>query len=373
MATVNYTCPNCAGPLKFNPEKQMFSCEYCMSDFTEKHIQDLYAEKEKKENAAEKQEKKQQEEAKKNTAEKAENDNTAAQEQPQEDAVVYNCPSCGAQVVTTASTAATMCFYCQNPVVLGGRLSGEFKPDRVIPFKLTKDKAVGKFMESCKKKWFLPKDFASEKQFEKLTGVYFPYWYVDSQRQANMTATGEKVRTWTSGNNSYTETKVYELHRSGDLIVKNVFERALKSEDRDMLQCVHPYDLKESHPFAMSYLSGFQAEKRDIEQKDIEPMLEERIGKYCQTLLKNTMDGYSAVQVKDYNDRTDLEKWNYTLLPVWIATYKYKGKILPFAINGQTGKTYGELPVSTGKLIAFGAIIAAVLMALGLLGGLLFL
>ena len=42
MATVNYTCPNCAAPLKFNPDKQMFSCEYCMSDFTEKYVQDFF-------------------------------------------------------------------------------------------------------------------------------------------------------------------------------------------------------------------------------------------------------------------------------------------------------------------------------------------
>ena len=46
MATVNYTCPNCAAPLKFNPDKQMFSCEYCMSDFTEKYVQDFFAKKE---------------------------------------------------------------------------------------------------------------------------------------------------------------------------------------------------------------------------------------------------------------------------------------------------------------------------------------
>ena len=64
MATVNYTCPNCAAPLKFNPDKQMFSCEYCMSDFTEKYVQDFFAKKEQKENSAEKQEKKEQEKAK---------------------------------------------------------------------------------------------------------------------------------------------------------------------------------------------------------------------------------------------------------------------------------------------------------------------
>ena len=361
MATVNYKCPNCGGPLKFNPDKQMFSCEYCMSDFEEQKIQQMYAEKEAKENQAEKQERQAQENSAQSAAEEV------------EDAVVYTCPSCGAEIVTTASTAATTCFYCQNPVVLGGRLSGKFKPDRIIPFALSKDKAIEKFLEMCKKKWFLAKGFASKKQFEKLTGVYFPYWYIDNQRQASMTATGKKIKTWKVGRKTYTETSTYQLLRSGDLIIKNVFERALKSQDREMLQSVHPFDLREAHDFSMSYLSGFQAEKRDLEITDVSNEVDKRMREYSQELLKDTMNGYTGIVVESYNDRTDLESWNYTLLPVWIVTYKYNGKIYPFAINGQTGKTYGSLPTSKGKLAILFAVIAVALFVLGIVGGMLLL
>lgn len=365
MATVNYKCPNCAGPLKFNPDKQMFSCEYCMSDFEEKVIQDMYAQKEQKESSEERAENK--------AKERAEESKETGGSAKEEDAVVYTCPSCGAEVVTTASTAATTCFYCQNPVVLGGRLSGEYKPDRVVPFALTKEKAIEKFLDMCKRKWFLPKDFSSKKQFEKLTGVYFPYWYVDTQRQASMIARGEKIRTWRSGNKRYTETSTYRLVRGGNLIVKNVFERALKSQDRDMLQCVHPFDLQQARPFAMSYLSGFQAEKRDIEKTEINDAVESRIQEYCRELLKDSMDGYTGIVTENYNDVTDLESWNYTLLPVWVVTYKYKNEIYPFAINGQTGKTYGKLPTSKGRLaILFAAVTLAVIL-ICFLGGLLLL
>ena len=357
MATVNYKCPNCGGPLQFNPDKQMFSCEYCMSDFEEQKIQQLYADTEAKQSQAEQQEAKA-----KQTPEKED-----------DEAVVYTCPSCGAEVITTASTAATHCFYCQNPVVLGGRLSGEFKPDRVVPFALSKEKAIEKFLEMCGKKWFLPKGFTSKKQIEKLTGVYFPYWYIDSQRNARMDATGQKIRTWRSGNKRYTETSVFQLMRGGDLVIKNVFERALKSESREMLQSVHPFDLSQARDFSMSYLSGFQAEKRDIEKVEIAQAVEQRMQEYSKQLLKNTMNGYTAIQIQNYSDRKDIESWNYTLLPVWIVTYKYKGEVLPFAINGQTGKTYGSLPVAKGKLALLFAIVALAVFALGLLGGLLLL
>ncbi|USP69036.1 hypothetical protein LCN94_00725 [Ruminococcus sp. FMB-CY1] len=62
------------------------------------------------------------------------------------DGYVFHCDSCGAEVVTTSSTAATTCFYCHNPVVLKGRLSGDFRPDRIIPFKLSREQAVSAFM-----------------------------------------------------------------------------------------------------------------------------------------------------------------------------------------------------------------------------------
>ena len=88
MATINYKCPNCGGPLKFNPDKQKFSCEYCMSDFDEKTIQDLYAEQEAKESRADREEQRAKEKAEKTSGQ----ENTASEE----DAVVYTCPSCGA-------------------------------------------------------------------------------------------------------------------------------------------------------------------------------------------------------------------------------------------------------------------------------------
>lgn len=353
MAVLNYKCPKCGAPLKFNPDNQMFSCEYCYSEFTDKYVQDYYAEREQKQST---------EEAHDNVI----NDNAKQQD---EDAVLYTCPSCGAEVVTTESTAATQCFYCQNPVVLGGRLSGEFKPNRVVPFKLTKEKAIEAFTALCKKKMFLPKDFGNKSQFEKFQGVYFPYWFIDSQKQASITGKGKKIRTWRSGNKRYTETSIYRVVRGGDLVIKNVFEKALKNESREMLQSVHPFDMTEAVPFSMSYLSGFTAEKRDIDKAEIEQAIEQRIDGYCQQLLKESASEYNSVSVDAYNDVTELESWNYNLLPVWVTSYKYKGDILLYAINGQTGKTYGKLPVAKGKVALCMALVALGIITLGLLGG----
>ena len=396
MATMEYKCPKCGAPISFNPDKQLFSCEYCGADTTVEEIQKLYAQQEQTETINEREVKHSEQEQQKAQAKGEEFD---------EDAIVsYVCPSCGAAVITAASTAATECYYCQNPVVLGSRLSGEYRPDFVIPFTLNKDKAVDAFMKFCGKKKFLPAGFANKTQVEKMQGVYFPYYYVDEQMQASMTATGKKVRHWTSGNRRYTETSTYRLFRTGDIEIRNVFEEALRDKDSDkkvqpgqpmsnrqqnaqqamsyldqykaskrheMLQCVHPFDVSKAQPFSMSYLSGFKAEKREIGRQDIEGDIARRMDEYAKSLLEDTMTGYEGVSSESYNDRTLNQIWRYTLLPVWIVTYKYKGEILPFAINGQTGKIYGKLPVAGGKLLLWGAIVAVIVFILATLGGLL--
>ena len=265
MATMEYKCPSCGAPLSFNPEKQNFACDYCGSEFTVQHIQSLYAQSEKTESINE-------QEVRQSEEQRAQAQKTG-REFNEDFMVSYSCPSCGAEIMTAESTAATECYYCGNPVVLGSRLSGEFKPDSVIPFALTKDMAVDAFMKMCGKKKFLPAGFANKKQFEKMQGVYFPYWYVDEKMQSSAVATGKKVRHWTSGNRRYTETSTYRLFRTGDIEIRNVFEEALRDKQgaptekpqtnrqanaqeamkyldnyhmqqrHEMLQCVHPFDV----------------------------------------------------------------------------------------------------------------------------------
>ena len=395
MATMDYKCPSCGAPLSFNPEKQNFVCEYCGSAFTTQQIQSLYAEKEQKETVNER-------EVKASEQQRAQAQRKG--EDFDEDFMVsYSCPACGAEVITAESTAATTCYFCQSPVVLGSRLSGEFKPDSVIPFALTKDKAVDAFMKMCGKKKFLPAGFANKTQFEKMQGVYFPYWYVDEKMQSSAVATGKKVRHWTSGNRRYTETSTYRLFRTGDIEIRNVFEEALRDKQgtptqnpqstrqanaqeamkyldnyhmqqrHEMLQCVHPFDVTKAVPFSMSYLSGFKAEKREIGKDEIKDTIAERMDTYAKRLLEGTMSGYQGVSLENYSDKTFDQRWRYTLLPVWIITYKFKGQIMPYAINGQTGKTYGKLPVAGGKLALWGAIVALIVFVIAVLGGMLFL
>lgn len=105
MAAITYKCPKCGGDLRFQPAGQRFVCEYCDSEYSQKELEE--------------------------TAVEAETAEPEQEECP--DAVCYICPSCGAEIVTDETTAATFCYYCHNPVMLEGRMRGSFHPDLVIP------------------------------------------------------------------------------------------------------------------------------------------------------------------------------------------------------------------------------------------------
>ena len=65
-------------------------------------------------------------------------------------------------------------------------------------------------------------------------------------------------------------------------------------------------------------------------------------------------------------------KVRYALLPVWVVNTVYQGKNYMFAMNGQTGKFVGELPVSKGRYWAWaGSLFAGIGLVLGLIATLL--
>ena len=289
----------------------------------------------------------------------------------QGDAMLYTCPSCGAEIVTDATTAATFCYYCHNPVVLSGRLTGTYQPDFAIPFQIDRKRAQEVFSQWIAKKKFVPREFYSPKQIETMTGVYFPYWLFSCKVDGSVQGQGTKLRVWTAGNLRYTETKIYDIARQGTVEVNNVARNALKKANRRLVDGVQPFEMGEMQRFSMGYLSGFMAENRDMERNTFETEVSQEVRDFAVSGLKSQGTAYDRVQIT--NQRAEISEgfWQYALLPVWTLTYKERqgGKIYYFAMNGQTGKVCGELPVDKGKLmILFASIFLPLLIILLILG-----
>lgn len=372
MEVITHKCPNCGGPLTFNPDDQKFHCDFCLSEFTEAEVTAFEAQQKAARLVADEPSPTVEgtgatADAKDTTVPQAATDATSAS-----NLELFTCPSCGAEIVTDATTAATYCYFCHNPVVLTGRLAGTFQPEKVLPFAISKEKAEAEFLNWTKKKKFIPKDFFDEKQIQLLTGVYFPYWVVDAELDGQFRANATSLRVWRVGDLEYTETKQYAIYRQGKLSFKNLVKNALtKNVQKNMVTSVQPFPLDKAVSFHSQYLAGFQAEKRDIEFNALQESVQKELQNYSQNLLQETASQYTTVTGKQSNIKTQQQENHYVLLPVWLVTYQNRGdkKVYYYAMNGQTGKTAGVLPISLQRLgLACGGIFAA-LFALFLLGG----
>lgn len=284
--------------------------------------------------------------------------------------ISYKCPGCGAEIVTDNTTAVTFCYYCHEPVVMFGKLPEEFMPDQVIPFAFDKKQAEQKFLDFVHSQKFIPKTFFRKQQIEKLSGVYFPYWVYECTMDGTMDAQGANIHVWHSGDKEYTETKYYSIEREGTVSLSQLSKNALQKANQQLAEGVLPYDMEGIKEFRMEYLSGFLAEKRDIEQESIRQTVSQEVKGYGKQLLRDTISGYSGVNINSCNLNIIAEKWSYVLLPVWTLTYKGRnGKLYYYSMNGQTGKNFGELPVDYKKVGILGGIVALVVLLLCLIGG----
>ena len=338
MDVIQYKCPNCGGDLQFDPATGAYACQYCRSKFSQSDI-DKQTE-----------EKTQQAGSDSSPASADINDSADQTDSAAEDARVYSCPSCGAQIMTDATTAATFCYYCHNPVVLSGRLEGAYKPDYVAPFKIDRKQALQIFEDWVAKKKYVPSAFYSKDQIEKFSGVYFPYMLYTCNIAGRISAQATKTTVEVRNGIEYTDRGVYQVDRDGNMEVKDVMRIALKKANGALAEGVLPFETEEIKPFNMSYLSGFMAEKRDMDKSDFEEEVTQEVRDYAVEQLRQSVAGYEDIRITSDNTRLLNEKWKYVLMPVWTLTYKAGEKIYYFSVNGQTGKTLGELPVDEGKL-----------------------
>ena len=246
----NYQCPRCTGPLHFVGASGKLECDYCGASYDVAEIEALYAEKEEKAAAAQQAEEKKAEE--KQAAEKQEAstdggdwDTSGFSEdwgEEGESMKAYSCPSCGAELICDASTAATSCPYCGNPTVVPGQFAGQLKPDFIIPFKYSKEDAVKALKEHCTGKIFLPKSFTNENHIQKIQGIYVPFWMFDGEAEGDAHYQATRSRTYTSGDYEITETKHFDVYRAGRVTFEKVPVDASSKMPDDHMDSIEPYD-----------------------------------------------------------------------------------------------------------------------------------
>jgi DNA-directed RNA polymerase subunit RPC12/RpoP len=330
---IEYKCPACAGKLEFDSGTQKMKCPFCESEFDVESLKDHDS-----------------------TLENAKPDemnwDTTAgsdwKDGETEGMRIYTCKSCGGEIITDSTTAASKCPYCDNPVVMSGNFSGDLKPDYVIPFKFDKEaakKALNKHLEGRK---LLPKVFKDQNHIDEIKGLYVPVWLFDADADANMLYKAEKIRRWSDNSFNYIERKYYSVKREGNVAFELVpVDGSTKMQD-ELMESIEPFDFKDAVDFQTAYLSGYLADRYDVSAEDSIARANERIKKTTQQIFDSTVNGYDSFQRESGNIKLNNGKAKYALYPVWLLNTTWNGNKYTFAMNGQTGKFVGDLPVDSG-------------------------
>ena len=364
--TILFKCPACGGNLEFNAEEGRLVCPSCGNSYTE---EELLRQSESREQEARRKGRAgragAREDLESRTAEAAGEAGKPGAEALKE----YHCGNCGAQIVTGATTAAARCYYCHTPVVMADRVDEEYRPDGIIPFSIGQEEARSRFDMYLKKHRFTDRRFFSEAQLENFSGVYYPYWLGDVEAEGSYSGEGRTVSSVTTGNYIVTTTRYYHLEREGTLSFRNLVRKGLRTVDRKLADGIHPYELSGVKKFASGYLSGFLAEKWDVDASEAEESILEECRGYAEGLL--TQD--SGLQnLKGTTEMTPTEvRMRYVLMPSWVLTYTHekKKKIYYYMMNGQNGRICGKLPIRRVRLTLACLILGGAVFALMCGGG----
>ncbi len=411
LETTNYQCPNCSGRLDFDGASGKLVCASCRSSFSPREIEQLYAEKQRKADEAAAQQRAAEAAAPADagsaagapgadaggdsgaagdaapggepagaaagaavsehasaagaTASHGTSARTATDDDPiqtylksarWEDAGAegmrsYTCPSCGAELVVDSVTAVTSCPYCGNNTVVPGQLSGLLKPDCVIPFEQTKEQAIAALKDYYEGKRFLPKSFTANNHLEDVQGVYVPFWLYSADVEASGSFEGLRERTWTDARNTYVETQHYNVSRQCTMAFDRVpVDGSTRMPDAHM-DAIEPYDYGKLAPFSIGYLPGYLTDRYDQDADDCRARAESRVSESALDAMRGTVTGYDQVIDGTCNTDVTWDSVSYALLPVWMLHTTWEGEDFLFAMNGQTGKVIGNLPVDKRKVV----------------------
>ena len=342
----DYKCKNCGAPLVFRGDLNKMACEYCDSTYD---MSEFAGDEQVKTTESNWQQ-----------SEAQQMDGSGMKE--------MECNTCGALLVAEENVGATECPYCGNPLVIKDTFEGMNLPDGLIPFSVDKSAAQQAVKNFYAGKKLLPPEFKN-RRIDEITGVYVPFWLFDCEGDGTAFYKATQERRYKKGEEEWKEIKDYAVTRSGSLCFEKVPADGSKEMKDSYMDSLEPYDYSKITPYNAAYMSGYVASKYDEDANTVKPRVDTRIKNSVESKLRSTVTGYDSVNTDSCSVDIKDGKITYCLLPLWMLSTKWNGETYTFAMNGQTGKVTGDLPVDKSrctsyfmKSAAIGFLISAIIL-----------
>jgi len=278
-----------------------------------------------------------------------------------EDVRSVACASCAAHLEPPPSVEAFPCPYCGSSIVVRAGSERLIKPQAVLPFRVPREEATQLFHKWLRTRWFAPNALKRFARLEgRLQGLYAPYWTFDAETVSRYT--GQRGDNYTVRVGKRTETRI--RWRSAAGTVARDFDDMLvvgsNSLPRDLAEKLEPWDVGSLVPYADEYLSGFMAERYQIDLRQAWKRGVERMDEVIRQDVKRDIGG-DHQRIHTLSTRHGNVTYKHVLLPLWICSYRFKEKVYRFLVNARTGEVQGQRPWSAIKIAL--AVIAAAIVA----------
>ncbi|HSS19338.1 MAG TPA: hypothetical protein VLL54_04635 [Pyrinomonadaceae bacterium] len=357
--THHYPCPSCGANLLFEPKDGFLSCPYC-------------GRKEAIPTSAAQIEERSFEEYLEPRPERI--------AQLATDALEVQCQGCGAIITFTPPEVARCCDFCGVAFVAQAKSADPtVAPEGVLPFKVTESQASEGLRKWFSSRWFAPSALKKFANPDAMNGVYLPFWtydtnattYYEGQRGDYYYVTETYTETDDKGN-SVTKTRQVRHTRwspaagTVERWFDDVLVAATISLPQNRLEELAPWDLGELKPYDPKFLSGFRAQRYQVDLKQGF----ERVKLLCASQIESDVRddiGGNEQRIDQLATNFSGITFKHLLLPVYAGAYRFKQKVFQIVVNGRTGEILGDRPYSAVKIALFVATLVLILFLIVLL------
>jgi ribosomal protein S27E len=284
--------------------------------------------------------------------------------------VKVKCQSCNAISVFEPSRVAQRCDFCGSPSIVPYQETRDaISPETLLPVKLDAGRVRDIVKQWVGSRWFAPDALKSGALTDTLKAIYLPYWTFDASAHADWTATsGDYYYT----SETYTDSKGQRHTRqvrhvrwyptSGQLdhFFDDVLVPGTVGVRMDLLNKVEPFPTKELQPYDPAFVRGWTVERYQVDLRKAAELNRGQMDQELQALCAGQVPGdtHRDLQVHaTYAERT----FKHILVPVWLVNYNFGSKTYHLLVNGYTGSTAGDRPISWVKVFVY-IVIPAILV-----------
>ena len=273
------------------------------------------------------------------------------------DKIVIACLSCHSEIMIQSNEVYIRCSFCGSEKVNKGAYKKNLiQPQGIIPFSISKQAAKDAFNAWIKEGWFRPNSLRTASFLESLKGIYLPFWTFDAATYSEWV--GEQgiyyYVTVSRNGKRQRQRRTRWHHKSGsfhynfdDVLIAGSSNIAL-----NIIENIYPYNLKAVINYLPELMIGWDAQIYNIEIDKAYAAADLRMHNMLYKEASRHLGGDTQRNLQVSSDFS-AQTYKHIILPIWICTYTYHGKIYQFAVNGQAGKIEGEKPYSRVKIFLF--------------------